>query len=378
MKCPLVRGIGLSALMLATSSGVSGAELVEEGLRTEYQALNLVRVAGDLEHPWAVAFLPDGSYLVTERGGRLWHIHDEGRREISGVPEVHAQNQGGLLDVVLHPEFESNQWVYLTYSLGDDSATTTALMRARLQGDSLVDGQVLFEQDRRSDPGRHYGSRLAWLPDGTLLMSIGDRGTEPPRAQDLDDHAGTLLRLNADGSVPEDNPFVGHDTALPEIYSYGHRNIQGLIVTPEGQIWSTEHGPRGGDELNLHQAGENYGWPVASKGRDYRTEEPFGEVRSHPDMIDPVYEILPTLAPSGLAFVDSEHYPRWQGNLLAGGLRAQNIRRLVIEDNVVVHDEQLLAGKVGRVRDVRMSPAGYIYVLTDQSDGGLYRLAAPE
>jgi aldose sugar dehydrogenase len=250
-----------------------------------------------------------------------------------------------------------------------------ALGRGRLDGTRLVGFEELWVQDRVSEAGRHYGSRLAWLSDGTLVMSIGDRGAEPPRAQDLRDHAGKLLRLNADGSVPEDNPFVGRDDAHPEIYSLGHRNIQGLVVAPgTDAIWSTEHGERGGDELNLHKAGENYGWPIVTRSRDYRSEEQYGEARSREGYVDPVYEFLPTLAPSGLALVTQERFPSWRGNLLAGGLGAERIRRVVLEDGVVVHEEELLFGLVGRIRDVREGPDGHIYILSDESDGGLYRL----
>jgi aldose sugar dehydrogenase len=288
---------------------------------------------------------------------------------------VRAQNQGGLLDVALHPAFEQNRWLYLTYSKAGDGGTATALARGRLDGDSLSDVEDLFVQDRFSEPGRHYGSRLAWQADGTLLMSIGDRGVEPERAQDLADHAGKLLRLTEDGAAADGNPFAGRDDALPEIYSYGHRNIQGIAIDPRsGEIWVTEHGPRGGDELNLVRAGANYGWPVVSRGRDYRTEEQWGEGRHREGMVEPVYEILPTLAPSGLALVTLDAFPRWQGNLLAGGLRAQTIRRLVVENETVVHDEELRALDVGRVRDVREGPDGNVYVLTDESDGALYRI----
>lgn len=359
----------------------SAAAAVEAFPRTvletgsEYQPLAVVQLA-ELEHPWALAFLPDGRYLVTERGGRLLRVDDQGSvTEIAGVPEVAVRNQGGLLDVVLHPEFDANRWVYLTYSLGDRQQTTTALARGRLEGDALVDVEVLFEQDRRSEPGRHYGSKLAWMSDGTLLMSIGDRGAQPPRAQDPMDHAGSLLRLTEDGGVPADNPFADGREALPEIYSTGHRNIQGLVVLPESDaIWATEHGPRGGDELNLIRPGQNYGWPRAGKGRDYRTEQMFGEARSIEGLVDPVYEFLPTLAPSGLAVVSSDRFPRWQGNLLAGGLRPERIARLVIENDEVVHEESLLLQAIGRIRDVREGPDGNIYIVTDEAQGGLYRM----
>lgn len=350
---------------------------------SQYTELRVTRVVGDLEHPWSVAFLPDAKMLVTERPGRLNLIEDGRARQIDGLPEIHARGQGGLMEVSLHPEYESNGWIYLTYSKPDnDGNTATALFRARLDGHSLTDVEELFVQNRFSRPGRHYGSKLAWAKDGTLLMSIGDRGTEPPRAQDLMDHAGTLIRLNDDGSVPSDNPFVTNDEALNEIFSYGHRNIQGLIVHPEtGHIWVTEHGPRGGDELNLIEAGKNYGWPTVTRGLDYRTQEefPHSEARRMDGMETPVYELLPTLAPSGLALVPNDHFSSvWEGNLLAGGLAAERIRRLVVDNPdgfyEVIHDEELLLEEIGRIRDIRIGPDDNIYILTDHRDGALWRV----
>jgi aldose sugar dehydrogenase len=355
--------------------GKAAAAAEAQEIQTQYQRIRLVRVAAGLENPWAVAFLPDGRFLVTERPGRLNIVSHGGATPVSGLPDVHAFRQGGLLDVSLHPEFDENGYVYLTYSKGDADGTTTALGRGRLVGTRLVGFQDLFVQDRLSEPGRHYGSRIAWLPDGTLLLSIGDRGADPSRAQDPLDHAGKLLRLNDDGTVPADNPFAGEDDVHPEIYSLGHRNIQGLVVAPgSAEIWATEHGPRGGDELNLIRPGENYGWPLVSKARDYGTEEQYGETRSREGYVDPVYEFLPTHAPSGLALVTQERFPQWRGNLLAGGLRSERIRRVVLENGEVVHEEELLLGLVGRIRDVREGPDGNIYVLSDEADGALYRV----
>lgn len=362
-------------LMPAAPVAAAATELAAEDIRSEYEPIRVLRVAGGFEHPWAVAVLPDGRYLVSERPGRLNLVADGAITPVAGLPDIHAHRQGGLLDVVLHPDFAANRWVYLTYSQGDAAGTTTTLGRGRLEDNRLVGFEELFVQDRRSEPGRHYGSRIAWLADGTLLLSIGDRGAQPPRAQDPRDHAGKVLRLNADGSVPQDNPFVGRDDVHPEIFSLGHRNIQGLAVDRAGdRIWATEHGERGGDELNLVLAGKNYGWPVVSKAREYRSEKQYGEARSRAGFEDPVYEFLPTLAPSGLALVTMDRFPSWRGNLLAGGLRAQRIRRLVIEGGEVVHEEELLLQTVGRIRDVREGPDGHIYVLSDESDGGLYRI----
>ena len=369
MLLPCVLALGLPSWLAA-----AGPSVVADNVRTQYQQIRVVQLAAGLDRPWGLAFLPDGAFLVTERPGHLQLVRDGRKTEITGLPEITAIRQGGLLDVSLHPDFAENRWVYLSYAKGGPDGTATTLGRGRLEGDRLVDFEEVFTQDRLSGPGRHYGSRIAWLSDGTLLLSIGDRGAEPPRAQDPLDHAGKLLRLNADGTVPEDNPFVGRDDVHPEIWSLGHRNIQGMVVAAGDVIWATEHGPRGGDELNRVEPGKNYGWPLVSKAREYRTEAPYGEARSRPGYVDPVYEFLPTLAPSGLALVTSDRFPAWRGNLLAGGLAAERIRRVVLENDEVVHEEELLLGLVGRIRDVREGPDGLIYVLTDSAEGGLYRI----
>ncbi|MCC5913173.1 MAG: PQQ-dependent sugar dehydrogenase [Balneolaceae bacterium] len=351
-------------------------------IRTEYKAIKVEKVATGLERPWSLAFLSEDRMLVTERPGRLNLIENGEVTEIEGTPEVMARNQGGMLEVSVHPNYEENGWIYLTYSKanGDDTALTVA--RGRLDGNSFVDIEEIFVQNQYSSPGRHYGSKIAWDNEGYMYVSIGDRGTNPPRAQDNSDHAGTLLRLNDDGTVPDDNPFVNDDNVANEIFSYGHRNIQGLIINQENnEIWATEHGPRGGDELNIVEATKNYGWPDASYGRAYGNEREFHdgtEARSLEGMEDPVYEILPTHAPSGLALVTSEHFSEWEGNLLAGGLRSERIRRLVIEDRTVVHDEELLTFELGRIRDVRQGPDGMIYVVTDEDPGGVYRIVPNE
>lgn len=351
-------------------------------LRTQYHNILLIKITDGLEHPWAVAFLPDGRKLVTERPGRLNIIDGTRKTLVSGIPEVYAQGQGGLMEVVIHPEYDDSGWVYLTYSKPNGNGeTATALVRGRLNVDRFVDVEELFVQDRYSGPGRHYGSKLACATDGTLLMSIGDRGPNPPRAQDLADHAGTVIRLNDDGSVPTDNPFTNNADAKNEIYSYGHRNIQGLVVHPEtGEVWATEDGPRGGDLLHLIEPGNNYGWPIVTQGLDYGTQDRFrhAQARRTEGVTPHVYEFLPTLAPAGLAVVTSDRFPRWKGDLLAGGLHSERIRRLVVREYEgtyeVFYDEEILLGEVGRIRDVREGPDGNIYVLTDHSNGALYRI----
>lgn len=345
--------------------------------RTEYQDIKVTKLADGLERPWAVAILPDSRFLVTERPGRLNIIENGEVIPVDGTPAVKAVNQGGMMDVVLHPDYEENGWVYLTYSKeNDEGDTAVAVVRGQLDGTSFVNQEEVFEQNQYSNPGRHYGSKIVWDNEGYMYVSIGDRGDTPPRAQDLSDHAGTLLRMYDDGSIPSDNPFVDDPDVADEIFSYGHRNIQGIIINQENnEIWATEHGPRGGDELNFVEAANNYGWPDASLGRNYGNELEFHNhtvARELEGMIDPVYELLPTHAPAGLALVTSDNFPRWQGNLLAGGLRGERIRRLVIEDYAVIHEEELLHGEIGRIRDVREGPDGNIYIVTDEDPGGLY------
>lgn len=370
---------GIGGLMLASAINTANADVVQEALETDHLTLSIERIADGFEHPWAVAFLPDGRYLVSERSGQLNLIDPESGETtaLEGLPEVSARGQGGLLDVVLHPDFKGdngeNDWIYFTWSKPEGNNSRSALSRVKWQDNQLGEVEHLFEQDRASGPGRHYGSRLAWLPDGTLLMSIGDRGSEPPRAQASDDHAGSTLRLTATGGVPDDNPFVNDDATLDEIYSMGNRNIQGMTVMSNGEAWASEHGPRTGDELNHIEAGNNYGWPEASQGNDYATNEPIGE-DSLPGMVDPVYVFEGRFAPAGLAEVTSDAFGEWEGNLLAGGLGSEKLLRLRLENGSVAEEELILNGEIGRIRDVRQGPDG-IYLLTDDPQGGLYRLA---
>ncbi|PMR77761.1 PQQ-dependent sugar dehydrogenase [Billgrantia endophytica] len=364
-------------LGMALSAGFAqAAEVVQERIATEHLDLRLERIASGLESPWSVVMLPDDRFLVSERPGHLTLIDEAGdSTRLEGLPDVHSHGQGGLLDLALHPSFGDGEhdWVYFTWSKSDNGSTATALSRARLEGQRLTDMEELFVQDRYSDPGRHYGSRIAWLSDGTLLMSIGDRGTEPPRAQDKGDHAGSVLRLTETGGAADDNPFLDDAEALDELYTIGNRNIQGMVVTMDGEVWASEHGPRGGDEVNFLEAGENYGWPEVSKGRDYGTGEPIGE-DSLPGMRDPAHVFDGTQAPSGLAQVTADTFPDWSGNLLAGGLRSERLERLTLENGSVVDSEVILDGHIGRIRDVRQGHDGAIYLLNDDPRGSLYRL----
>jgi aldose sugar dehydrogenase len=366
------------ATWLVVAAAVPGStaaqQVIDARISSEYQNFRLVRVAGGFERPWAVAFLPDGRMLVTERPGRLQLLDGGTRTQVSGLPSIHAQGQGGLLDVVLHPDYGANGWLYLTYSRGDSAGTTTALARARLEGSSLVGLEELFVADAIDAPARHYGSRIVFLEDGTLLMTVGDRGHNPERGQNTQDHAATVLRLTADGGVPADNPQ--RDGVRPEIWAHGLRNIQGMAYHPlRREVWAADHGPRGSDELHIIEPGRNYGWPVVSLGREYPTQQPFAERREMAGVEQPALEFYATLAPSGMAVVHGGDWDeRWQGNLLVGGLRAERVMRLVIEDRTVVHAEELLLARIGRIRDVRHAPDGFIYVVTDAEDGGVYRI----
>ena len=337
-----------------------------------------------LEHPWGLTWLPDGTVLVTERPGRLRIIKDGALdpTAVSGLPEVFARGQGGLMDVSVHPQFAENQWVYFTYADGTGSANRTQVARARFDGSTLSDWQVIFEVNRTKEGAQHFGSRLVWLPDGTLLISIGDGGNPPVelendlirnQAQNLSSHLGSLVRLNDDGSTPVDNPFTNVADADPAIWSYGHRNIQGVAIdSATGQVWATEHGSRGGDELNRIVAGENYGWPLVTHSREYSGGEISSE-RSRPGMVDPLVVWTPSIAPSGLAVYRGEQVPQWQGDLFAGGLVSQSIQQIKLDDSgTVVSQTPIDIGQ--RVRDVAQGPDGFIYVLTDESNGRLVRL----
>lgn len=343
-----------------------------------------VTVVDGLEHPWSMVWLPDGDMLITERPGRLRRVSNGvlDATPIAGIPEVLAFRQGGLLDITLHPEFEDNGFIYLAYADGTQQANRTQVARARLEGNTLTDWTVIFTNNRDKADGQHFGSRLQWLPDGTLLVAVGDGGNPPVQldgelirnqAQNRQSLLGSVVRLTDQGEAPADNPFVDEAASNPLIWSYGHRNIQGLALDPEtGQVWSTEHGSRGGDELNRLDPGENYGWPVVTYSEEY-SGGPVSTERSRPDMVDPLTYWTPSIAPSGLAVYRGDRYPQWQGQLFAGGLVSQDVRRIEVDANgTVVNQVSIPIGQ--RVRDVRQGPDGFLYVLTDDPNGRLVRL----
>lgn len=344
-----------------------------------------VTLVEGLEHPWSMAWLPNGDLLITERPGRLRLIR-AGRLladPITGLPEVYAEGQGGLLDLILHPRFEDNGRLFVTYAHGSSAANRTRVATARLSGMALISWQDIFEVSTTKAGGQHFGSRLAWLPDGTLLVTIGDGGNPPVRldgewirdqAQNKARQLGKIVRINTDGSIPADNPFVNTPDADPAVWSYGHRNIQGIVFDPlRNTVWASEHGARGGDELNRIRGGQNFGWPVVTYSREYTTMLKISEYTSKPGMQDPLVVWMNAIAPSGLAVYSGKPFAHWQGDLFAGGLRSQDIRRIDLDQaGNVLGQSALPIGQ--RVRDVRQGPDGLLYVLTDEANGRLIRL----
>jgi len=363
-------------LALAAITGAGFApDLAAQGdiQRSELHDFRVVTVADGFQNPWSIAFLPNGDLLVTERPGRLRIVRDGALdpEPISGVPAVRAQGQGGLLEVALHPDFESNRLVYLTFSkprMGGAQATT-AVVRGRFDGTRLTDVEEIFVADAWSRGGNHFGSKIQFDREGYLFFSVGDRGASPFELEDhpaqrLDNHQGKVIRLHDDGRVPDDNPFVGQRGAHPEIWSYGHRNLQGLAFHPEtGDLWETEHGPQGGDELNVILPGRNYGWPVIGFGVQYGGQRIHGST-SHQGMQQPIHYWVPSIATSGLVIYTGDAFPEWRGNAFVGGLGGQQLARVTLDGRRSVSEETLLSG-LGRIRDVRQGPDGYLYLAID-------------
>ncbi len=334
-------------------------------------------LAEGLEHPWSIAWLPDGRALVTERAGRLRVIADEALLDepVAGVPPVFARSQGGLFEVLVDPEFAANRRIYLSFADGGPEANATRVVRARLDGMRLMDIEVLFTAEPSKDTPVHYGGRMTFLADGTLAIGLGDGFDDREQAQKLDNHFGKIVRIGPDGSIPADNPFVDTPGARAEIYSYGHRNVQGLAFDPEtGILWSHEHGPRGGDEVNRIQSGGNYGWPAATHGIDYSGAR-ISPFESRPGMIDPLVVWTPSIAPSGLAVYRGDAFPDWRGSLLVSALVSRDVRRIQIDGATLVEREALFAGVGERLRDVAVGPSGRVYLLTDSAEGRVLRVA---
>lgn len=339
-------------------------------------------IASGLENPWGVAFLPGGRFLVTERPGRLRVVGPDGKvsAPVRGLPPIAAGGQGGLLDVLADSGFEKNRTVYFCFSEPDannSAANSTALARARLQADGgqLEDLKIIFSQQPKVVSRNHFGCRIVEMPDGTLFLALGERFSRKEDAQKLDNHLGKIVRLTKDGAVPKDNPFVGKPGVLPEIWSYGHRNSQGATLGPDGKLWMHEHGPQGGDEINIPQAGRNYGWPVITYGENYGGGK-IGEGITHKEgMEQPLHYWVPSIAPSGMAFLTSDRYgAAWKGNLFIGSLKFGYLDRIELKDGKVAAEHKLLEEGRARIRDVKQGPDGLLYILTDESNGKLMRL----
>jgi len=383
----------LLALIPAVGCTQPAGPVDPTGYVAEAKGWKTETIVDGLRHPWGIAWLPDGSALVTERPGRLRLIHNAaqgagGKPEldptpIGGTPEVCACGQGGLLDISLHPDFSDNQLVYMTFAEGTEDANRTALARGRLdlENKRLQDLEIIFRNADEKSGGQHFGSRLLWLPDATLLMSIGDGGNPPTsfdgenirnQAQNPGTHFGSIVRLNANGTAPADNPFIDQAGAKPELYSIGHRNIQGLSLDPDsGHVWANEHGSRGGDEINLIEPGNNYGWPDVTYSMEYSGPR-ISDKTQAPGVTQPRVVWTPSIAPSGMAFYTGSDFPEWQGDLISGALKFQQLRRTQLDGSRVLNEEKLSIGQ--RVRDVRQGPDGDLYILTDEPDGALMRI----
>ncbi len=348
---------------------------------TQEHKIRVNTLTSSLAHPWSLAFLPDGRMLVTERGGGLRVISKDFKLDaqpVGGVPAVAAVGQGGLMDVVPHPKFAENSLVYLSYSAGDRNGIGTEVARGVLKGHQLENVQVIFRMAPKLRTGYHFGSRMVFDRDGYLFITLGDRG-EMERAQNPGDHNGSVIRLHDDGRVPKDNPFVGKPGWLPEKYTLGNRNMQGAALHPQsGLVWTHEHGPQGGDEINVIRPGVNYGWPVITYGANYGTGSKIGEGTAKDGMAQPLHKWVPSIAPSGMAFYTGGKFPKWRGDLFVGALKDQMLVRLKLDGEKVVREERLLKNALGRIRDVRMGPDGFIYLLTDEPNGVLARVELAE
>ena len=353
---------------------ISCAQKNDNGINTpEETTFSPELIVDGMQIPWGMVFLPDGSMLITEKSGEIIHFKEGEKTQISNIPAVYNRGQGGLLDIELHPDFQENGWIYLSYSSeeGDDKGGNTAIARARLSGNSLTDLQVLYKATPNTTGGQHFGSRLEFDDSGYLYFTIGERGDRDVNPQDITRDGGKVYRINDDGSIPQDNPFVNESGAKAAIYTYGNRNPQGMAKNPEtGDIWIHEHGPRGGDEINILKKGANYGWPVITYGINY-SGTPITDKTHMEGMEQPIHYWVPSIAPSGMTFVTSSLYPDWNGDLLVGSLSFQYLERLKMEGEKVTYREKLMEN-IGRVRNVRQGPDGYIYVAVEGK--GIYKL----
>jgi len=348
-------------------------------IQSEKHAFRVVTLTRGLQNPWSIAFLPDGRMLVTERAGRLRIVNKDFKldpKPVVGLPEIVASGQGGLFDVALHPQYAQNGWIYWAYNAPGPGGWGTALARGKLSGHNMTEVQLLFSMEPKTRAGQHFGGRIVFDGKGHVYLTLGDRG-DKERAQQLNDHAGSVIRLHDDGRVPADNPYVKNKNAKPEKFTIGNRNMQGAALHPStGELWTQEHGPQGGDEVNVMRAGRNYGWPIITYGVNYGIGTRIGEGNTKPGMEQPLHYWVPSIAPSGLAFYTGDKFPNWKGNLLVGALKDEMLVRLELDGEKIVREERLMRDVIGRIRDVRVGSDGFVYLLTDERDGVVARLEA--
>lgn len=378
LRRPLPLALAAALAVLLPPLAAPAPAVAQTVERSELATFRIETVVRGLQNPWSLAFLPDGALLVTERPGRLRVVRDGAlvAAPVAGVPDVFAAGQGGLLDVALHPDFAANRLVYLSYAGRGGDGAGTEVARGRLSEDAtaLTDVETIFAAAPKTAGRAHYGSRLLFAPDGSLYVTLGDRYSFMQEAQNPGTHLGSIVRITDSGGVPADNPLVGRTDARPEVFSYGHRNVQGIALQPEtGRVWAHEHGPRGGDEVNILKPGANYGWPAVTHGVDY-SGAVISDRKTAPGMEPSVVVWVPSIAPSGMAFYDGDAFPQWRGDLFVGALAGAHLRRLDVQGDRVNGQEELLDDLNERIRDVRAGPDGFLYVLTDSEDGRVLRL----
>lgn len=374
---PLKKSVAASCLLLFWTMAACAEKAQEktQSMVVDGKTYTVVTITAQLDHPWAIAFLPDSSFLVTQRSGKLLKISHDGKKRtpISGLPTIVAEDQGGLLDLILHPNFRSNRTLFISYSANGPGGTGTEVARAELRHTKLVNVRTIFKALPKTPASKHYGCRMLMAPDGKLLITLGEK-TIMQEAQNRTNHLGSIIRVNPDGSVPRDNPFIGSRAIRPEIYTYGNRNIQGIALHPLGkEIWFHEHGPLGGDELNILKKGANYGWPLVTYGIDYNGDT-ISTKTAAPGIESPLLHWTPCIAPSGMLFYTGDRFPEWKGNLFIGSLVQFHLRRIVLEGKKVVRQQVLLGSFGERIRDVRQGPDGLLYLLTDSDNGRLLRI----
>ncbi len=375
-RCGWVHGSAIFFVVLCT---VNFCVFSKEVYQSDFHEFEVEEVVGGLSHPWGIAFMPKGGFLVSERVGNLRVVSTKGELSlpVEGLPKIAAVGQGGLMDIVLHPQFGENSTIFMSFVGESNGLLGTEVVRGVLSDGKLTKAEIIFKAIPKSRGGRHFGSRLFFLKDGSLLVSLGDRGHRP-NGQNLANHPGSIVRIDIDGVYPPDNPFVQNQSALPEIYTFGNRNVQGLFWDEQtDNIWATEHGPQGGCELNLIKPGLNYGWAEVTYGRNYIMGTRIGEGPSREDVEPPVFHWIPSNAPSGLTLYRGHAFPQWNGHLFLGSLRFRGLSRLTLEGDEVGSEERLLEGEIGRVRTVLTGPEGFIYILTDENEGQVLRLKPP-